>query len=65
MTSPHPDSKWTHTICMPCFMRVTGKTEAVTMTWDPTNDIEMCCWCGRETVSGIYLRADPAALHPS
>ena len=50
---------WTHPMCEEC--------------WDERNsdrspyavldaDLEMCCWCGRETQSGIYVREDPERL---
>lgn len=52
-------SGWTHPICDDC--------------WDDRNperlasrvqqgDIEHCCFCGRHTTSGIYIREEPDAI---
>jgi len=51
-------SKWTHAICDNC--------------WDAQSDMppvkmknpdtEICCFCGAETKSGIYIRCDPAEI---
>jgi len=61
MSSPHPESKWTHPICKFDFIRLEpGKV--ATMVYGA--GIEICCWCGNETSSGIYYRADPKVVHP-
>ena len=61
--NPHPESKWTHPICMPCYLRVTGKTSYTMVVPDKNQPVELCCWCGRETATGVYYRAEPEALH--
>jgi hypothetical protein len=52
-------SAWNHAICADC--------------WDARNpdhlagrevggEIEHCCYCGRHTESGLYVRDDPATI---
>lgn len=60
---------WTHAICGPCW---NAKPENATRQTDESGDgpNERCCWCGRFTARGIYLREDPVSLphchgHPS
>lgn len=55
-------SNWTHAICDDC--------------WDKDNperrsprkgegNPESCCYCGKATLSGIYVRDDPSGMtHP-
>jgi hypothetical protein len=51
--------EWPHPICLDC--------------WDARNpgrvprriveaESEMCCFCGRRTTAGVYLRFDPSEL---
>ena len=61
--NPHPDSKWTHPICAPCYMREEPGRTPVTMTFQPDEPTEVCCFCKRETVAGIYYRKDPVVVH--
>jgi hypothetical protein len=53
-------SDWTQAVCTSCWnernpdkahIDVFGLTGA-----------EMCCWCGNDTTSGIYVRVDPATV---
>lgn len=61
MSSPHPDSKWTHSICAVDY-------ELLQPGRDPLKGVnlgtEVCCWCGQDTDDGIYYRADPKLVHP-
>ena len=61
MSSPHPDSKWTHSICGPCWREQEGERRPLKLS---DADPEVCCFCGKGTVEGIYYRADPAIVHP-
>ena len=62
MTSPHPDSKWTHNICGVCYqIEQPGRTPA-TIT-EKYREVETCCFCGVETREGIYYRKDPEVVH--
>lgn len=61
MSSPHPDSKWTHPICRFDYaVMEPGRTPTVLKDAEH----EVCCWCGNETTDGIYFRADPNVVHP-
>ena len=64
MSSPHPESRWTHPICAPCYMREEpNRGKPVVMTYQPDEPLEHCCFCGRATASGIYYRKDPKLVH--
>lgn len=54
-------SAWMHGCCVTCWniFRMEPKKDADTMT---TCAPEVCCWCGRVTTAGIYLRGDPATM---
>lgn len=52
-------SKWTHTICDVCWDVLVPGRRATRMI---DVERETCCRCGEETVSGIYMRADPGTL---
>ena len=52
-------TNWTHSICDECWDRLNPERLS------PRSGMgaeETCCWCGDITVSGIYLRSDPAEL---
>jgi|KBSSwiStaDraftv2_1062776.scaffolds.fasta_scaffold1418268_1 hypothetical protein len=61
-------SNWTHPQCEACW--IASETTIVSygtleirrphMLIGP--GIEMCCYCGKPTIVGIYRRADPAML---
>lgn len=55
----HPDSRWTHPVCWPCWRARNGDDVPTRLR---TPEPELCCWCGQQTDSGIYLRADPNTL---
>jgi hypothetical protein len=55
-------SKWTHSICVKDFEDLTGKSaESAVRMKDP--ELEVCCFCGKDTISGIYIRHDPSKLN--
>lgn len=49
-------SKWSHAICLPCWVVREGDRNPVHLT-DPT--VVDCCFCGNRTGAGIYVRHDP------
>ncbi len=53
-------SKWNHNMCDDCWgeQNPNGR-EPIRIV---TRIVENCCYCGRETISGIYVRDDPEAL---
>jgi len=53
-------SQWTHPICTTDFKKERG--EDVRPVRTVIREVKTCCWCGKETASGIYLRADPSEL---
>lgn len=51
---------WTHTKCDSCWQaHEPGRVPFRLLREAPA---EPCCWCGRETTSGIYVREDPVLL---
>ncbi len=52
-------SKWTHPMCTVCWRAQQGDQVPYRVT---NPDLKQCCWCGRETEQGIYMRADPDDL---
>lgn len=56
-------AQWTHPICTICWSDRNPGRDPVRVK-DAV--IEVCCYCGLPTASGIYIRADPATLpHPA
>ena len=51
--------EWTHSICDECWHRRDPERVPVRLT-EPI--VELCCFCGELTVSGIYVRHDPQEL---
>jgi len=49
-------SKWTHLICYECWQEQRGT--AIPFRMKETNP-DPCCYCRRQTRSGIYTRDDP------
>lgn len=49
-------NKWTHAICMDCWMTKHPDRGPVKAR-DKVQ--ETCCYCGRATLDGIYVRANP------
>lgn len=54
-------SNWTHPMCDPCWLEYDPARGPVRLQ-ESVRELETCCWCGRETRSGIYVRHDPAQL---
>lgn len=52
-------SRWTHTMCDPCWAAQRGEATPVRMLAAPP---ERCCYCGALTISGIFIREDPTTL---
>lgn len=52
-------SKWTHLICDPCWRQKEGDKIPVRLL---TNEVELCCFCGLTTTSGIYVRHNPKEM---
>lgn len=57
-------SRWTHAICDPCFEERYPDREPVRLKYagQPEEPAELCCFCGRVTVGGIFVRADPLTV---
>jgi hypothetical protein len=52
---------WTHGICGDCWNERNLGVEPVRIKPEFAVQ-ERCCYCGKETTSGIYIRADPRTL---
>ena len=52
---------WTQPICDLCWAREEPGREP-TRLLPHAREIEKCCICGRDTLSGIYFRRDPATV---
>jgi hypothetical protein len=51
---------WTHPICDECWTkRNPGRMPCRGLLVD----VEKCCYCGKETKSGIYIREDPTKVN--
>ncbi len=50
---------WMHVICVDCWQDRNGNRQAVTINPPEKKD---CCFCGRPTTSGIYIRENPKNL---
>jgi hypothetical protein len=66
-------SKWTHSICEADWIDKLGNwetlpdgNEALMSIPAPTRlkdaQLEQCCYCGRPTIFGAYIREDPNVL---
>jgi hypothetical protein len=50
------EKSWTHSICISCWQtRNPGRAPFSTAK----KELEVCCFCGEHTSSGIYVRGDP------
>lgn len=52
-------SQWTHPICESCWAALNPGREPFAMG---NPEPEWCCYCGDQTVAGIYVREDPNML---
>jgi hypothetical protein len=52
-------SRWTHAICPACWLLLYhGVTDLAALLVSPNT--QTCCFCGLETDTRIFVRADPA-----
>jgi hypothetical protein len=57
------DYSWTQPVCDDCW---DAEHPAKRSPRHRMGDREVCCRCGEATVSGIYIRVDPATVeHPT
>lgn len=52
-------SEWSHPICMACWFDQRGNDVPYRVA---SSIKEICCWCGNNTFTGVYVRADPDDL---
>lgn len=52
---------WTQAICEACWNERNPDRPATAIKPEFADE-ERCCWCGKATRSGIYVRADPAKV---
>lgn len=51
--------KWNHAICWKCWREQRGNEEPCRVKDDTAH---ACCFCGKSTASGIYVRKDPGQV---
>ena len=59
--NPHPESRWTHNICLTCWIKKKGSQQPVHLFGAMP---ERCCYCNQYNNDSIYYRDDPAIVHP-
>lgn len=52
-------NSWNHSMCYDCWRRERGLDIPVRVK---EHDPEICCFCGRWTIEGIFVRKDPAKM---
>lgn len=55
-------SKWNHNICDDCWLvrcAKEGKVKIPVRISLDMRDVETCCYCHKDHMSGIWVRADP------
>lgn len=57
----HTGSRFSHAVCDSCFFLRHHERPLVRLRTE-YREIERCCWCGEETLSGAYERANPDEL---
>jgi len=58
-------SRWTHSICEQCWVDKNPGREPHRVGWRQSRfnaQSELCCYCGREHKSGIFVREDPSSV---
>lgn len=50
---------WNHPMCDTCWNKKNAGAKPARI---PAREIEVCCFCGRNTESGIYVRYNPQLL---
>lgn len=53
---------WNQPLCDLCWHAENPDRQA-TRLLPRARSIEQCCMCGRDTLSGIYVRKDPATVY--
>jgi hypothetical protein len=53
-------SDWNHPMCEVCWVERNG--DRVPLRIAEHREVERCCWCGRDTVNGVYVREYPPEL---
>ena len=53
---------WTHRICEECWNKRNPDREPVKVK-SQYDELKPCCFCGKETASGIFVRFDPKQLN--
>lgn len=62
---PEPRYSFTQPICGDCFEKRYPDRFPTRLRWSE-RELEVCCDCGAETLSGTYVRVDPRAVkHPT
>jgi hypothetical protein len=51
---------WNHPQCYPCWFKRWGLTREP-VRFRQGEDVKNCCYCGRPTGSGIYIRERPGS----
>jgi hypothetical protein len=51
-----------HACCGECWFTKHATKAAEGPPTRVPNDVSTCCWCGKKTVAGIYLRGDPKVV---
>ena len=54
------DPAWTHPMCNHCWLRIKGPTLP---NRSDVKEMERCCFCDRDTDSGISVRLAPHLVH--
>jgi hypothetical protein len=52
-------SNWNHLLCEQCYAYMEPGKKPVKVPPAHRDGPQPCCWCGKETNSGIYYRRDP------
>jgi hypothetical protein len=52
-------SRWSHSICAKCWYKRNPDQEPHRLV---NRHVEICCYCGEQHFSGIYVRDNPAEL---
>jgi hypothetical protein len=53
---------WNQPLCDPCW-NTENPDRVATRLAPHGREIETCCMCGKDTLSGIYVRRDPKTVY--
>lgn len=59
-SASEPRYSFTQPCCEDCWTRAWGQHREPTRLREPED--EVCCHCGRMTLSGIFVRVDPSSV---